>query len=190
MSRRDLLENAAQCYEAAKAPAEAARCYYEAGAYRQAAALYTRLDMLREAAAAHAAGGRHEDGAWLLVHRLNDPEQARVMLAKMARERGADPLAANLVLARCRVAEDGDLRAAIPLLATAAAALANRETRADQRIEDWSVALATAAHRYDQAALIFAASVRGRRRRAADRWAAWSQQHLGTGLPPYEQETR
>ena len=48
--------------------------------------------------------------------------------------------------------------------------------------EEWAVALSETAARYDQAALVFAAAVRGGRDGAAQRWNAWSRRVLDADL--------
>ncbi|KLL11161.1 MULTISPECIES: hypothetical protein [Protofrankia] len=100
----------------------------------------------------------------------------------------------RLVLARCDIAEGLPARRILPVLADVQAILAEPlageptwpVAAADLRIERWAVALAEAAHRYDQVALVFAAAVRGRRTGAEQRWAEWSLRVLHTELvlPP------
>jgi hypothetical protein len=72
------------------------------------------------------------------------------------------------------------------VIADVCAALADASVRSDQVTEEWAVALSEAAARYDQAALVFAASVRGGRYGAEHRWKTWSAQVLGAEivLPP------
>ncbi len=100
----------------------------------------------------------------------------------------------RLVLARCDIAEGLPTRRILPVLADVQTILAEPlageptwpVTAADLRIERWAVALAEAAHRYDQVALVFAAAVRGRRTGTEQRWAEWSLRVLHTELvlPP------
>lgn len=92
----------------------------------------------------------------------------------------------RLVLARCELAEGNPADAIRPLIADVCASLAASSGRSDQVAEDWAVRLSEVAARYDQAALVFAAAVRGGRYGAAQRWQAWSVRVLGTEiiLPP------
>lgn len=100
--------------------------------------------------------------------------------------RGQSSLRDRLVFARCEIAEGESADTIRPVIADVCAALANKSARSDQVTEEWAVALSEAAARYDQAALVFAAAVRGGRYGAAQRWQAWSVRVLGTEiiLPP------
>ncbi|MEV4515500.1 hypothetical protein AB0K00_41905 [Dactylosporangium sp. NPDC049525] len=183
-ARANLLERAASCYEQAGLPAEAARCYADAGAHLRAATLYDRLDMAAEAAAAYRDGGLLEQAAWTLVDRLGDTTGARAVLPHVTTARTeAQRLSIELVLARCHLAEDGGGRLVPATLRRAADLLANRSVRVELRLEEWAVAVAIAAHRFDQVALIFAAAIRGRRPRARERWQAWSERQFGAPVP-------
>jgi pSer/pThr/pTyr-binding forkhead associated (FHA) protein len=102
---------------------------------------------------------------------------------KMTRPRS---LRRRLVLARCEIAEGEPGETIRPVMADVCAALADKSVRSDQVAEEWAVALSEAASRYGQAALVFAAAVRGGRYGAAHRWQSWSVRVLGTEiiLPP------
>ncbi len=106
-----------------------------------------------------------------------------------------DALERRLVSARCDVADRLPYRRILPVLADVQAMLAEASAAgrsaaepawpanaASRRIEEWAVALAEAAHRYDQVALVFAAAVRGVRPGAEQRWAEWSARVLHTEL--------
>ncbi|WP_250291567.1 hypothetical protein [Frankia sp. CiP1_Cm_nod1] len=118
------------------------------------------------------------------VGRMGEPAVASVF----------DVLSRRLVLARCDVADGLPARRVLPVLADVQAVLAEPPVAeplwpvaaAGLRVEQWAVALAEAAHRYDQVALVFAAAVRGRRAGAEQRWAEWSLRVLRTELvlPP------
>jgi FHA domain len=92
----------------------------------------------------------------------------------------------RLVLARCDIAEGEPPEVIRPVIADACAALAGWRLRSDQVTEEWAVALSEAAARYDQAALVFAAAVRGGRYGAEQRWKAWSARVLDAEIivPP------
>jgi hypothetical protein len=176
-----LWEQAAACYEMAGVLAEAARCYESAGAFRRAADLYVHVGQPVDAARAYARGGNLDDAAWLLVHHLDDPGRARALFDESPSGDRGPSLLRRIVLGRCDVAE-GARQTVLPLLTDVQEALAGRTAPADQRIEDWSVSIAEALHRYDQVALVFAAAVRGRRWNAAQRWSDWALEHLGTAI--------
>ena len=92
----------------------------------------------------------------------------------------------RLVLARCDAAERVAAGRCLRLLGDVQRALAGLSDLDTQPVEEWAVSVATTMRRLDQAALVFAASVRGRRRDAARRWRQWSVQTLGEELvlPP------
>lgn len=96
------------------------------------------------------------------------------------------PLRSRLILARCAIAEGSPADVIVPAVAAVRAELADRAVFADQVAEEWAVAASEAAGRYDQAALVFAAAVRGGRYGAAGRWNTWSKRVLDTEviLPP------
>lgn len=98
----------------------------------------------------------------------------------------------DLVVARCDIAEGVNHRGAIPVLGRVQDVLASgaplregtayRDLHEWHHVEEWSIALAQLTHRYDQAALVFAASVRGGFPGAAQRWRAWSKRVLGVEI--------
>jgi hypothetical protein len=96
----------------------------------------------------------------------------------------------RLVQARCDAAEQVAAQRGLQVLGEAQRALAGVRAVETQPVEEWAVSVATAMRRLDQAALIFAASVRGRRPEAVKRWRAWSARALGEELvlPPGVQE--
>lgn len=205
MSREDSYLQAAACYSRAGYHLDAARCYRLAGAHRRAAEMYEDAGRYAVAAAEFADAGLPELGAWLLVHRAGQPARARALLAASPTAPEQEPsrqggqsgspgkpgqpqqsrladLRRELILARCEIADGAladDIRGVI---ADACSALADRSGRADQVVEEWAVAVSEAAARYDQAALVFAAAVRGGRYGAERRWQTWSRQVLGTDV--------
>ena len=96
----------------------------------------------------------------------------------------------RLVQARCDAAEQVAARRGLKVLLDVQRALAGVTTLDTQPVEEWAVSVATAMRRHDQAALVFAASVRGLRDNAIRRWRQWSTQTLGEELvlPPGIQE--
>lgn len=88
----------------------------------------------------------------------------------------------GLVLARCEIADGAAPHAVLPVIDDACAQLADPNSPYDRFVEEWAVALAELVHRYDQVALVFAASVRGRRPGAADRWTRWASRALEVEL--------
>lgn len=91
-------------------------------------------------------------------------------------------LGQRLVLARCAVAEGLRPDRILPALTQTQEVLADPRVLDVHKAEAWGVAIAEVIHRYDQAALIFAAAVRGRRPGAAERWRAWSARVLKVNL--------
>jgi hypothetical protein len=200
VSREDSYLQAAACYIRAGDDLDAARCYRLAGAHRRAADIYEGAGGYADAAAAFADAGLPERGAWLLVHRAGQPARARALLAAVpaAPEQEVSPrsspgqpgqprqrltdLRRELVLARCDIAEGTPADDICTVIANVCAALADSGGRADQVAEEWAVAVSEAAARYDQAALVFAAAVRGGRYGAEQRWQIWSRQVLGTNV--------
>lgn len=183
MTREEAYEQAAVCYRRAGYDWDAARCYQLAGAHRRAAEIYESIGGYRESAAAFQDAGLPELGAWLLAHHLGLPAQAR---AALGQDGDAPGLRHRLILARCEIADGEPAESIRPAIVEVCAALEDRAVRADPVVEQWAVALGEAAGRYDQAALVFAAAVRGGRHDAADRWNAWSMRVLDTEItvPP------
>ncbi|HET9895621.1 MAG TPA: hypothetical protein VFQ44_11900 [Streptosporangiaceae bacterium] len=194
MANALLYEKAASCYYQARLMADAVRCYRLAGAHRRAADLSVSLGEFREAAADYAQCGMQELAAWLLVHRAEDPQAARAMITELApvaapgsssRQRSAAPELSprqRLVLARCDIADGTTLAAVLAVLDDVCAELAEPAVPYDRVVEEWAVAVAEQAGRFDQVALVFAASVRGMRRGAGQRWADWARRVLGTEI--------
>lgn len=200
MSDRGLLERAAGCYLRAGLPSEAARCLREAGAYQRAAELRFELGEFREAAEDYARGRMTELAAWTLVHHAGESRAARVLIDPTFPR---DDLAADeqwvldiypgrprwtpppprqrrirLVLARCDIADGRPDRDALAALAEVARVLAHPAMPHDPLVEQWAVTVAEAMRRYDQAALLFAAAVRGGHAGAARRWTDWAARVL------------
>jgi hypothetical protein len=202
VSREEAYEQAAVWYRRAGYDLDAARCYRRAGAYRRAAEIYETAGEYTQAADSFGDAGLPELGAWLLAHLAGQPAAARELLgpppaagladAAVAAEAGADVpphspgLRRRLVLARCEIAEGAAPDGIRPVITAVCAALADQQVRSDQITEEWAVALSEAAARYDQAALVFAAAVRGGRYGAEHRWRAWSRDvlHADIILPP------
>jgi hypothetical protein len=194
LSREEAYEQAAAWYRRADYDLDAARCYQLAGAHRRAAEIYETSGCYPEAAASFADAGLPELGAWLLAHPAGQPAQARALLATPGRESSAavrpeleaPGLRRRLVLARCEIAEGAAPDVIRPVITDVCAALADPGVRSDQVTEEWAVALSEVAARYDQAALVFAAAVRGGRYGAEQRWRAWSRDVLQAEiiLPP------
>ena len=196
MTREEAYEQAAVCYQRAGDDLEAARCYRLAGAHRRAAEIYESAGDYAAAAAAFRDAGLPELGAWLLAHYEERTAEARALLeppdgagaqAERAPEGAQDTpeatrqgLRYRLVVARCEVAEGMPADSIRPVIADVCAALTDLGVRADPVAEEWAVALSEAAARYDQAALVFAAAVRGGRYGAAQRWNSWSKRVLDT----------
>jgi hypothetical protein len=181
---RDLLHRAATCYRRAGYPEQAAECFRLAAMYRESAAVWESLGALGEAAADLARAGLLVRAAWLLVHRLGDPAQARELLGG-APDGGPDrdpEFVRRLVLARCDVADAGGTAtaSALAVLDDVMDELAEPDRFSlHQDVEDHAVALAETIGRPDLVALVFAAAVRGNRPGAARRWDAWSLRELG-----------
>ena len=95
-------------------------------------------------------------------------------------------LAQRQVYARCDVADGIAGDRVLEVLAVTQRVLADTgDAHYIERTETWGVAVAEAMRRYDQAALIFAAAVRGRRPGAAKRWQEWSARvlHADAAIP-------
>ena len=92
----------------------------------------------------------------------------------------------RIVLARCEIADGEPAGIIRPVISDVCAVLADSNLGSDQVTEEWAVALSETAARYDQAALVFAAALRGGRYGAAQRWQAWSRRVLDAEiiLPP------
>jgi hypothetical protein len=174
-------ERAAGAYRQAGYDYDAARCYRLAGAHRRAAEIYESLGDYAQAAAAYSDAGLPELGAWLLVDVIGDPAGARALLGSPHHGRSGDAPSRryDLVVARCEIAEGAPADSVRSVIGDVRAALADRTTRPDLVEEEWAVALSVAAARYDLAALVFAAAVRGGRYGAAQRWNSWSRNVLG-----------
>lgn len=191
MANSQLYEKAATCYYQARLVADAVRCYRLAGAHRRAADLNASLGEYREAAADYELCGMPELAAWLLVHRVADPEAAREVIARGPAPAGGDSgsgassvisLRRRLVLVRCALAEGELPLVVLPVVDDVCARLSDPTAAYDRFIEEWAVAVAGHVGRYDQVSLIFAASVRGRRHGAVQRWNQWAGQVLGAEM--------
>lgn len=90
-------------------------------------------------------------------------------------------LTRRLIIARCDVADRVHHCDVLPVLAASRAALITSEAF-DATIEEWSIAIAEETHRYDQAALIFAAAVQAGSPGAATRWQEWAARVLEVEL--------
>lgn len=186
MSKEEAYEQAAVWFRRAGYDLDAARCYRLAGAHRRAAEIFETAGHYAEAAASFADAGLPELGAWLLAHQAVQSAQARALLGASGQgnntaaqpEPGVPGLRRRLVLARCEIAEGAAPDVIRPVITDVCAALADPGIRSDQVTEEWAVALAEAAGRYDQAALVFAAAVRGARYGAEQRWKTWSRDVL------------
>jgi hypothetical protein len=174
-----LYQRAADSYERAGHLFDAARCYRLAEMYRVAAGLHEKLGLHREAVEDHLLSGEADTAGWLLAHVLGAPQEARAAL-----EQASDTARRALVAARCDLAEAGSPELIIPALDRARAELADPVAVPYPAVdlESLAVTVAELAFRYDQVALVFAASVRGGRRDAARRWSDWAAHVLGTPL--------
>ncbi|TQS46755.1 hypothetical protein [Cryptosporangium phraense] len=184
MPDADLLRHAAACYHTAGQPAEAARCLALAGAHRQAGDEFAELGLDRAAADQYVLAGEPELAGWRLVHHAGDPSAARAVLAATD---GHSAVRRAVVLTRCDVAEGVRRPPLLDTFRAVCALLSGADATAEARqAEEWAIALAEQTRRYDQAALVFAAAVRGGRWGAVDRWAEWSRRVLRTELtlPP------
>lgn len=190
MTSSRLYTRAGHAYELAGLPLDAARCYAAAGSHRQAADLLARTGEYAAAAVEYGRANRTDLAAWTLAHHLADPVSARSVIERHGDADTTGPpvlhegfaLRHSLVLARCDLAEGGGPRDVLRVLGEARAELARSETAYDPFVEQWAVAIAECAGRPDQVALLFAASVRGHRLGAAQRWQEWARRVLGTEL--------
>jgi len=100
-------------------------------------------------------------------------------------------LSLRQVQARCDAADGVCDDGIITVLTQTQELLADPHIPGAERTETWAVAIAEAIRRYDQAALVFAAAVRGHRPGAAARWREWSAQVLKVNLTvPADAELR
>ncbi|WP_369232428.1 hypothetical protein AB5J56_10835 [Streptomyces sp. R21] len=208
MTRPELYVRAAQLYERAGLPIDAVRCYREGGASRAAADLLVGMGEYAEAVEEYRRAEVPVMAAWILAHHLADPVTAKATVlpptwrGRYGLERvrnllrAASPsdeiarfedvlrpdLRGRLILARCELAEGGGHRDVLPVLRQARAALADAAAPYDPFVEEWAVAVAECAGRFDQVAVLFAASVRGHRLGAAQRWQEWARRVLGVEL--------
>jgi hypothetical protein len=188
MTDAALLTRAASCYLRGGAPDEAALCYREARAYRRAAETWESIGALAEAAADYAAADMHERAAWILVHDLGDPAAARAEFASAEAQAATQghPLSEilrHIVRARCNVAEQTANADTLAVLQEVMDYLEQNEGQWNgTQVESWATAVAEAMVRPDLVALLFAASVRGGRYQAAQRWNEWSIRTLDVPL--------
>ncbi|MBG0562556.1 hypothetical protein [Actinoplanes aureus] len=178
---------AAQCYEQAGQYGNAGRCYANAGNFSLAARAYRADGNLRAAARMENEAGRHTFAAWTYVHELGDLDAARMSLRLPDTRRdwtedgSTIDLRRRLVETRCALAEDAPADIVLPVLTdvqnhlVAMAALVVRVAA----LQDWAIAVAEAAKRFDQVALTFAAAVRGGDPAAAERWRRWALDRYG-----------
>ncbi|MER7282448.1 hypothetical protein ABT369_49255 [Dactylosporangium sp. NPDC000244] len=189
-----LWEQAAQCYRDAGAHAEAARCYGRAGLFRQAADLYLEIGDPASAVPMFERATEQHQAGWLLVHVLDRPADARACLARHTPPPAPAPpavwsapiLLRQLVEARCDIAERARDTAALATLLNVQEALAGPDPVSDVRVTEWATSVAKGMGRMDQAALVHAAAVRGRRPGARQRFITWAAAEFGTPivLPP------
>ncbi|GID93443.1 hypothetical protein ACFQFC_16255 [Amorphoplanes digitatis] len=191
-----LWEKAGDCYQQNGALGDAARCYARAGRFRLAAELYVQAGDVHAAAPMYEQAGDPSQAAWLLVHTAGDVTAARACLARGGTpeptDTGSGPawsaasLVHRLAEARCDLEERIREPATLRLLADVQEALAGGHPVNDIRIPDWSTIIAVRLRRLDQAALVHAAAVRGRRSGARQRWITWSAAEFGVPvvLPP------
>ena len=206
MTRPELYVRAARLYERAGLPIDAVRCYREGGAYRAAADMLVGMGEYAEAVEEYRRADHPEMAAWVLVHHLADPVSAKAVVLptpggrpSVRRVRDAlrrptrtflvpspfdvsPDLREKLVLVRCVLAEGGTHRDVLPVLHEVRAALADVEGPYDPFVEEWAVTVAECAGRFDQVAVMFAASVRGHRLGAVQRWREWAWRVLGVEL--------
>jgi len=215
VTRPELYVRAAQLYEKVGLPIDAVRCYREGGARRAAADMLVGMGEYAEAVEEYRRAELPAMAAWILAHHLADPVTAKATVlpptwrGRYGLERvrnllrAASPpddvgrfedgllpdLRGRLILARCELAEGGSHRDVLPVLHQARAALADAAAPYDPFVEEWAVAIAECAGRFDQVAVLFAASVRGQRMGAVQRWREWARRVLGVELsiPSLEQ---
>ncbi len=110
----------------------------------------------------------------LLIDEQAAREEERKHTEQRRRENLLHDLSRRQVYARCDAADGVAHQRIVPVLTKTQAVLADPSARCPERLETWAVAIAEAIRRYDQVALIFAASCRGQRPGAALRWREWS----------------
>ncbi|MFI5893088.1 hypothetical protein ACIA5D_23560 [Actinoplanes sp. NPDC051513] len=170
---------AAHCYELAGRLEDAGRCYANAGQFPQAARVFRAAGNLRATAQMESHAGRHLVAAWIFVHELGDAEAARQALPPIDETAGND-LLRRLVEMRCALAEGAPADTVLPVLAAVQDHLgAPGDLVWTSTFEEWGVAVAEAANRFDQVALTYAAAVRGGDDAAAERWRRWAQDRFG-----------
>jgi hypothetical protein len=179
MTDAALYRRAAVCYEQIHYWLDAARCHRAAGSPLRAATLHQQIGRIDLAVDDYQAAREYETAGWLLVHELSRPAAARAAVAPA--EAGTRQA---LVLAHCDLAEGRPVELVLPAIHQACADLADavRVPFPHRDLEHWAVAISELAGRYDQAALVFAAAVRGRRMGAAARWSDWALRTLGCQL--------
>ncbi|WP_433372103.1 hypothetical protein ACQPZX_48790 [Actinoplanes sp. CA-142083] len=176
---------AAHCYELDGQLEEAGRCYANARQFRQAARVFRAAGNVRATAAMESRAERYTVAAWIYVHELGDVDAARTSLQ-------ADPLSLTptagtelllgrrLVEVRCDLAAGAPAETALPVLADLQNYLATEQPPIRAlHVEDWGIAIAEAANRFDQVALTFAAALRGGDPAAGERWRRWAQDRYG-----------
>jgi tetratricopeptide (TPR) repeat protein len=213
LSRADLLDQAARCYQRAELHADAGRCYRDAGrmvlagrAYQDAGDLANAAECLRAGAEFTAAAELYErldrpEDAALCWERARDPLRAGWVLATRTRRVGraarllrgvgdSDPatrLRKELALGVCGARGEGRVEPLERALLRCERDLA--EIRAGRAlVEEWAVRAADLLGRHDLSARIFAASHRAGTRDAARRWREWAVDTLGDafGVPADE----
>ncbi|MEU4536130.1 hypothetical protein AB0G15_14820 [Streptosporangium sp. NPDC023825] len=182
MTDPQLYEKAADCFRRAGLTLDAARCYRLAGAYRRAGEQYAAIGEYREAALDYERSNQADLAAWLLAHRAGDPAAARALIARNTSREAGLTLHQRLALARCAIVDGAPAETIPPVIGDVCAELSDQDALYDRFLEEWAVALAEHLRRYDQVALVYAASVRGRRHGAETRWAQWALRVLGTEL--------
>jgi hypothetical protein len=184
-------QRAAECYRQAGAIADAARCYERGGYLRMAADLHLTLDAPVTAAGLFERAGDVAQAAWVLAHVVGETEEARACLARNPVPEGAAAddaqavvprLLCLLAATRCDIAAGRQATAAIGALTEVQRALASELPVNDARVREWAIEIAILLDRLDQVALVYAASVRGRRPRAAALWTEWVANRYGTPL--------
>ena len=190
MTDLQLYNKAANAYYRAHLTGEAVRCYRLGQAHRRAAELNVSLGDYREAAIDFERAGMAERAAWILADQVEDPGAARAVVANIGTAPGPGkpgsvsspaaslPLPIRLILARCAITEGSPPQSIIEVIGDVCAELADSSIPYDRTMQAWAVALAEHVQRYDQAALIFAAAVRGRRPYAARYWNDWATRVL------------
>jgi hypothetical protein len=161
--------------------AAAAQLTGDLGRDPDVAALLEQVRELKQAAIAEndwAAGYAARELERVLADDQDQP--ARPYATGIHRAGGSAVLALSRrqVLARCDAIDGAPHERIIPVLTETQELLANRRAPWAEHTEAWAVAIAEVIRRYDQAALIYAAAVRGGRPEAARRWREWSDRVL------------